>query len=131
MKHVHTLTVGIAPYDVLKKRTLEIARGTYKPGRQDPKIWFSSMESLAQVLSTRNQLLLEIIAQTKPQSLTQLAEISGRHKSNLSRTLKKMEQYGLVNLMKKKGGEILPEVTFDRLRVELSPLSEQRMALLG
>ena len=119
MKSLHTLTIGIAPYEVLKERTLQIARGIYKPKSNEPKVWFSSLESLAQVLSARNKLLLEIIAQTRPQSLTELSLLSGRHKSNLSRTLKKMEQYGLIHLKRQKTGEILPEVTFNRLRVEV------------
>lgn len=119
MKHAHTLSIGIAPYEILKERTLAIARGDYKPGRNDPKIWFSSMESLAQVLSTQNQLLLEMIARAKPQSITKLSEISGRHKSNLSRTLKTMERYGLVSLKHQESGEIAPQVTFDNLRVHL------------
>mgnify|MGYP001405833533 CR=1 FL=1 len=120
MRHVHILRVGIAPYEKIKERTLAIARGEYKPSPSDPKIWFSSMESFAQILSTRNKLLLEIIAKAKPQSMTELAELSGRQKSNLSRTLKTMEHYGLVKLNRKKSGEIRPQVTFDHLRVDLS-----------
>lgn len=120
MRHVHTLRVGIAPYEKIKERTLAIAQGKHKLSQNEPKIWFSSMESLAQVLSTRNKLLLEIIVHSTPQSMTELAELSGRHKSNLSRTLKTMEQYGLVTLTQKKGSEIQPEVTFKHLRVDLS-----------
>lgn len=115
----HTLSIGIAPYEVLKERTLAIARGDYAPSRNEPKIWFSSMESLAQVLSTQNKLLLELIARSKPQSLTKLSEISGRHKSNLSRTLKTMERYGLVSLKRQDSGEVAPRVTFEHLRVHL------------
>jgi predicted transcriptional regulator len=120
MDQLHTLRVGIAPYEKIKERTLAIAQGKHKPSSNEPKVWFSSMESLAQILSTRNKLLLELIVQANPQSMTELAEISGRHKSNLSRTLRTMEQYGLVKLTPKKGGEIQPEVTFEHLRVDLS-----------
>ncbi|OJW53912.1 MAG: transcriptional regulator [Alphaproteobacteria bacterium 41-28] len=124
MSHVHILRVGIAPYEKIKEKTLAIARGEYKPLPSDPKIWFSSIESLAQIFSTRNKLLLEIIAQSKPQSMTELAQLSGRQKSNLSRTLKTMEHYGLVKLNRKKSGEIRPSVTFDHLRVDLSVVPE-------
>lgn len=126
MSHIHILRVGIAPYEKIKERTLAIARGDYKPLPSEPKIWFSSIESLSQVLSTRNKLLLEIIAQAKPQSMTELAQLSGRQKSNLSRTLKTMEHYGLVKLQRKKSGEIRPQVTFNHLRVDLSLSSEKR-----
>jgi len=127
MSHVHILRVGIAPYEEIKERTLAIARGDYKPSPSDPKVWFSSMESLAQVFSTHNKLLLELIAQAKPQSMTELAQLSGRHKSNLSRTLRTMEHYGLVSLQRKKSGEICPRVTFDHLRVDLCLSHENRV----
>jgi len=45
----------------LKARVMAIAKGELKPKLTDPKVWFSSIESLAQVLSTKNKLLLEII----------------------------------------------------------------------
>jgi predicted transcriptional regulator len=78
--------------------------------------------------STPNKLLLELIARAKPQSMTELAELSGRQKSNLSRTLRTMEHYGLVKLQHKKSGEIRHEVTFDHLRVDLSLVSKQEMS---
>lgn len=124
MTHSHILRVGIAPYEKIRERTLAIARGDYKPSPSEPKIWFSSIESLAQILSTRNKLLLEIISQAKPRSMTELAHLSGRQKSNLSRTLKTMEHYGLVTLKKEKSGEIRPQTTFQHLRVDLTLSSE-------
>ena len=54
----------------------------------EPKVWFTSAESLARVLSDRNRALLGIIAASAPESLTRLSELTGRKKSNLSRTLK-------------------------------------------
>ena len=51
-------------------------------------VWFTSIESFAKVLSERNRALLALIAREEPASLTELAELAGRNKSNLSRTLK-------------------------------------------
>lgn len=70
------------------------------------------MESVAKVLSDRNRALLELIAKAKPESLTELAELSGRQKPNLSRTLKTMANYGLVRLQKGKRGQIAPRVAY-------------------
>src|ERR1039458_1428438 len=89
------LKVGIASYEDMKARTLAIARGTVKPKPGDPKIWFPSAESLVRVLSDKNRALLGTIREAQPQSLADLAELTGRQKSNLSRTLKTMEKYGL------------------------------------
>jgi len=63
-------------------------------------VWFLSLESFAEVLSDRNQKLLKTVAEGEPESLTELAEISGWAKSNLSRTLHTPEQYDLVRLDK-------------------------------
>ena len=48
-----TLKVGIADYDNMKERTMRIARGEDRPGPDEPKVWFTSTESFAQVLSAR------------------------------------------------------------------------------
>jgi predicted transcriptional regulator len=95
-----TIKIGIISRENYKKRTIAIARGQYKPKRDEPKIWFESVQSMAQVLSSENQELLRIIEKQKPESLKQLEAVSGRKRSNLSRTLKTMSQYGIVDLIK-------------------------------
>lgn len=114
-----TLKIGIASYDQMKERTMGIARGELKARRGDPKVWFTSMESVAKVLSDRNRALLELIAESKPASLTELAELSGRRKPNLSRTLKTMANYGLVRLQKGKRGQIAPRVAYTDIVLDL------------
>ena len=84
------LKVGIATYKQYKDRTMKIARGGYKPAADDPKIWFTSIESFARVLSDKNRELLALIAATRPDSMNELAERTGRAPSNLSRTLRTM-----------------------------------------
>ena len=95
--------------------TLAIARGEYKPAAGTPKVWFTSAESFAKVLSDRNRTLLDIIATTAPQSLATLADATGREKSNLSRTLKNLEKYGLVRLSRGKRGSLIPKVPYDEV----------------
>lgn len=93
-----TLKIGILSREQYQHRVMAIASGELKPEPGDPKIWFHSMKSLAQVLSEQNMLLLKIIVSEKPESLTKLAEISGRKRSNLTRTLNTMAKYGIVEL---------------------------------
>ena len=92
------IVIGIASQDSIRARALSIARGEHRPGAGEPKIWFTSMRSLAEVLSDDNRALLRLIVEHKPNSLSQLAELTGRASSNLSRTLKTMERYGLVEM---------------------------------
>ena len=47
-----TLRVGIASYEQYKERTMAIVRGEYKVAPDEPKVWFSSIESFAKVLSS-------------------------------------------------------------------------------
>jgi predicted transcriptional regulator len=116
---MRTLRVGIASYEQMKDRTLAIARGDYRPEPGEPKVWFTSAESFARVLSDRNRALLGIIVESIPGSLARLAELSGRKKSNLSRTLKTMERYGFVNLSRGARGSVIPRVPYQRISLTL------------
>lgn len=95
------IVVGIMSQDNIRKRALAIARGEYKPKKNEPKVWFPSMKSAAEVLSDSNRALLKMIAELQPNSLAELADAAGREPSNLSRTLKTMERYGFVELKRK------------------------------
>ena len=119
-----TLKIGIATLEQYRERTIAIAKGQYKPRRGEPKIWFTSLESFAKLLSARNRALLKLIAQTQPGSLQELADKTGRAKSNLSRTLKTMERYGLVQFEEGHGRNRAPRVHYTDLSLDvpLQPL---------
>lgn len=97
---MNKVVIGIASQDAIRARARAIARGEHEPTPDEPKIWFTSMRSLAEVLSDDNRALLRLIHDAKPESVNRLAELSGRAPSNLSRTLKTMEHYGLVELQR-------------------------------
>ena len=79
-----TLKVGIASYKEMKSRTIAVARGTRRIAADEPKVWFTSTESFAKVLSAGNRELLQVIAKEAPSSLDELARITRTAKSNLS-----------------------------------------------
>jgi predicted transcriptional regulator len=70
------------------------------PRSDEPKIWFTSIRSLAEVLSDENQALLQVIIEKKPNSIRELSDLTSRQSSNLSRTLKTLSAYGFVTLEK-------------------------------
>lgn len=121
-----TLNVGIASYADMKARTLAIARGKLKPSPGEPKVWFASAESFAKVLSAGNRKLLALIAERHPGSLEELAQASGRKKSNLSRTLNRMAACGLITLTRGARGRLIPKVEFDRIVLQL-PIGQRPM----
>jgi len=112
-----TIKVGIMSKEQYKARTIAIAKGEYTPKKNEPKIWFESIKSLAQILSNENQQLLKTILDHKPKSLKELEELTGRAKSNLSRTLKTLERYGIVEL-KKENRNLQVEVKATHFQVE-------------
>lgn len=97
-----TIVIGIMSQEKIRERMRAIARGEYKPKPSEPKVWFTSMKSLAEVLSDENRALLKVIKEAKPVSISDLARATGRAPGNLSRTLKTMERYGIVELRKGK-----------------------------
>jgi len=112
-----TIKVGIMPLDEYKKRTIAIAKGEYKVKKDEPKVWFESVKSMAQILSSENQEMLKVILENHPKSLKELEDLTGRAKSNLSRTLKTLERYGIVELHKENNA-LVPEVKATHFKVE-------------
>lgn len=110
------ITIGIMPQEKIRARMLAIAKGEYKPKPGDPKIWFTSMKSLAEVLSDENRALLKTIRDTQPDSITGLADITGRKPGNLSRTLKTMSRYGIVE-MRRENRHVRPIVNATEFQI--------------
>lgn len=97
---MNRIKIGIMTKQQIHQRNIDISAGRYVPKSGDPKIWFSSMKLLATVLSDNNRLLLKVIEETEPETIQELATITGRHASNLGRTLKVFEHYGFVKMVK-------------------------------
>jgi len=123
------LRIGIASYEEMKARTIAIARGERRRYPGEPKVWFRSIESLAKVLSDGNREILKAIAAHHPGSIDELAALTGRKKSNLSRTLKTMAGYGIVQLDRGDRGRVIPSVKHIDFRVQFSLNDEPRVAV--
>ena len=116
---MRVLRIGIASVEAFKVRTIAIAQGRQKARAEEPKLWFSSAQSVGKLID-QNWALLQEIRRRPPQSMTELATRTGRSLSNLSRTLKSLELRGLVAI---EGGEGLskrPVVAYDRIEVVTS-----------
>jgi predicted transcriptional regulator len=117
MNDYKTLYIGIAPRSYLRDRTIAIARGA-KPHPNEPKHWVSSIEALGRILSAKNMLLIDMIRNSRPSSLAELATLSGRKTSNLSRTLKAMEKIGLIEFERTSKLKKAPRVIYDNFEVK-------------
>jgi predicted transcriptional regulator len=116
------LRIGIISTDAFKARTIAIAKGLRsKPG--EPKIWFNSAQSIGKLIDD-NWPLLQEIRRRPPHSITELAARTGRSGSNLSRTLKSLEQRGLVSLEPGEGLNKRPVVSYDRIEMITVPFAD-------
>ena len=112
-----TISIGILPQDKIRERMLAVASGELKVKPSDPKVWFTSMRSLAEVLSDENRALLRTIWQDKPASIAELASMTGRKPGNLSRTLKTMSHYGLVEMLAVNQRQLRPVAKATEFRI--------------
>ena len=75
------------------------------------------------LLTPQNRELLAIIRDKKPQSIAELAELTGRAQPNLTRTLGKLVAIGFVRL-KNVDRRKVPKTTIRSLRITIDPFSQ-------
>jgi predicted transcriptional regulator len=123
---MNKLNIGIASYEEMKQWTLDVASGRTKPALDAPKLWFPSLKAAANLFTEENRQLLKIINEQHPNSIAELEKLTCRKAANLSRTLKKFEQYGLVRLVEGKTVQtrgrkpVRPEVLVDSVNVSFA-----------
>ncbi|MFM5629469.1 DNA (cytosine-5-)-methyltransferase [Aeromonas veronii] len=91
-------------------------KGQMKNVKSQVDVWFDSLKSIASVLSEENQQLLKVIAEKKPETITELSELTGRAVSNLSRTIKTLEKHGLIEL-ENYGKSIRPKIKYKKFNI--------------
>jgi predicted transcriptional regulator len=84
---------------------------------------FHSVEALMWLLIPENRRLLAVIRDRRPQSIAELAAITGRAAPNLTRTLAKLEAVGFVR-MHTVARRKVPTAAIRTLRVEIDPFSQ-------
>ncbi|MFH7586987.1 helix-turn-helix domain-containing protein [Oceanimonas sp. AH20CE76] len=104
--------IGIMSEKLIRMRLLAIAQGKYKPQPNEPRVWYTSINAISQILRPENIELLRLIDSERPESLTQLSELTGRAKSNLSNTLKVLSEKGFVRLEQGSGKAVKPVALF-------------------
>jgi predicted transcriptional regulator len=113
----------IQSHDDLKAEMMAVARGE-KPAPKDAALpSFNSIDVLMRLLTPENRALLAIIRDRKPQSISELSEITGRAQPNLTRTLAKLEAVGFVR-MRTVDRRKVPTAAVKRLHVEIDPFSQ-------
>jgi predicted transcriptional regulator len=108
--------IGVMPEKMIRERMVSIVKGEYKAASDEPKVWFSSLNALAQLLCEENRKLLKVMKNERPETITDLAKITGRKKSNLSNTLKSLASKGFIKL-EKNGSTVMPIALYTEFEI--------------
>ena len=115
MNNAETLVIGITTFQEYKNRLNIIVRGN-KPKHNDPKVWFDSLSTVLEILSSYNLELLNVIIEENPDSVNKLSNITGRKSSEVSETLKRLARYGIVEFVNN-SQKLTPIVKFTKFQI--------------
>ena len=96
-----------------------------KPEFEQAALNITSLAGVTRLISRDNQQLLQIIAKGDVTSLADLAGKTNRAESNLSRTLKKLESIGVLELVPGLGRAKIPKLSVESFQVEIDVVTGQ------
>ncbi len=108
----------------LRDEMKAVARGERPAPAHAAELSFNSVDAVVRLLTRENRELLAIIRARDPQSVAELALMSGRAQPNLTRTLAKMEAVGLIAMKAVGRRRKAPSVTVKRILIEIDPCSD-------
>ena len=107
----------------LEEEMRAVARGE-RPAPADASApSFNSLEAVARLLTSENRQLLALIRDHHPESLSELAKLSGRTQPSLTRTLTKLEAAGFVTTKTVNRRKALT-AAINKVVVEIDPFSD-------
>jgi predicted transcriptional regulator len=131
MKGVFQMTYKTGTIGDFMKWTKQVVTDPSAAAKK-PKQWFdshetaarafastTSAEAMVKLLSPENLALLALIRTKRPDSVHALAQLAHRAESNLSRTLKKLQDAGIIELAKGAGKTRIPRLVAQRVTLDL------------
>lgn len=115
--------VKIQGHGALRAEMKAVATGRRQPPKDASGISFDSVETLLRLLTPKNRQLLAIIRDKNPQSIAELAELTGRKSPNVTRTLGKLEAVGFIRMKMIKRRKV-PTTSVRALRISIDPFSQ-------
>ena len=113
----------IISHTALRDEMIAVARGQKPAPAWAGQQSFNSVDALIRLLTPENRKLLALIRDRRPQSIAELAEISGRAAPNLTRTLAKLEAIGFIKMTGAARRKV-PTAIVHKLRFEIDPFSQ-------
>ena len=115
--------VKIQSHASLRNEMKLVARGEKKAPQDAGGMSFDSVEALLRLLTPQNRELLAAIRDKKPQSIAELAKLTGRAQPNLTRTLGKLEAIGFVHFNTVERRKV-PTASVQSLQINIDPFSQ-------
>ena len=112
----------ILGHTALKDEMKAVARGAKRAPLDAGAPSFNSVAALLRLLTPANRDLLAIIRNQRPQSIAELAKLTGRAAPNLIRTLGKLEAVGFIR-MDAVARRRVPKTLVQTFRVRIDPFS--------
>ena len=109
-------------HTALKNEMKALARGAKRAPVDAGAPSFNSVAALMRLLTPANRALLATIRNQRPQSIAELAKLTGRAAPNLTRTLGKLEAVGFIR-MDAVAKRRVPRALVQTFRVRIDPFS--------
>ncbi|WP_218765744.1 HVO_A0114 family putative DNA-binding protein [Vibrio parahaemolyticus] len=87
--------------DLIRRHMINVAAGNTTHNKHIPSLWFTSLDEASKLLCNENIELMILMSKEKPESLSELAEISGHHIRELSRKLDFLSSKGFIQFEEK------------------------------
>ena len=115
--------IKIQSHASLRNEMKLVARGEKKAPKDAGGMSFDSVEALLRLLTPQNRELLAAIRDKKPQSIAELAKLTGRAQPNLTRTLGKLEAIDFVRFNTVERRKV-PTASIQSLQINIDPFSQ-------
>ena len=112
----------IQSFGSLRDEMISVAQGVRKAPTHAAQPSAHSADLIARLLTPENRILMSVLRSHQPESVAQLAAITRRAPSNLTRTLEKLVSAGLV-AMETIGRRKVPRAIADWITIDIDPFS--------
>lgn len=120
-----TVTFTIEPFTESLKRFKQVFNAVQARHRIEPQetVGFTSLEAARNFLTRERLGLLHAIKSRQPESIYELAKMTGRDLKNIQEDVRILERHGLVRITKRaRGSRIVkaPRVPFDEIALRIA-----------
>jgi predicted transcriptional regulator len=122
MMKVRKVKIGIKDVKTLLNEFSEAA-GAVEAGKvvkHERGVYFTNIQAFRKALTQKRLELLHSIKKDHPSSINHLARIIQRDIKNVAADVRFLEQAGLIDTKKSAGKEIAPQVTYDKILLEIA-----------